>query len=177
MQPDAAQGLRPASRLGFHLTISTMYIQIHEKPTSRRWCFSPKTPGRKYAVGAFFDSLFCFVSISFSPSIKKRTSYPRIVGGCIQSLSNWPEVRTPLFWIPRGKGSLPQLNFSRKKLAGEEGFILLKSKLILSSSHKLSGKGCFDYKGRVPVSPAIQHSVLSDSMLVHCVSSQAPLWC
>lgn len=69
--------------------------------------FSHSLGWGEYAVGAFCNSLVLFCFCKLSPWCHgKDFLNNHIVGGCIQSLNNRPEVQSILSWIRVRKGLL-----------------------------------------------------------------------
>lgn len=74
-------------------------------------------------------SLVCFYS--FSPGIMKRAFFNNhVVGGCIQSINNWPEVWSVLTWIPVRRGLLSWTELLSRLARKEDLNFFFKSQLI-----------------------------------------------
>lgn len=94
-------------RLGFHLIINIVCINIRKRPTFRQWPFLPfPGGGRVYAVGAFFlIPLFCFCKL-FPWYHGKDLLISTLWVAVSKVWNNWPDMWSNLSWIHEREGLL-----------------------------------------------------------------------
>lgn len=130
VQPKGKHSWRLVPWLGFHLLIPCTLRSAKDQLLVSD-AFSPITLGRSMQLVLSFNSLvlflFCLWEL-FPWYHGKDLLNTTLLGGCIQSLNNWPEVWSSLSWIDAKEGLLTTTALLDKKLAAEEDLILQKSK-------------------------------------------------